>query len=590
MANVEAVLDLILARLDRFQATNDNLVSRIEKIENEKPKTPTPESVSTQKPTQSSNPEDNWNQHSNTPFHRPLGGLIGPRTERRQSSLFQLTEDELPVNPSSSITMSIQAYVVKEDEKVKFTTLSAILYGMERYTQYLKTQPEAKILHTRKSMAEFCTKDVLESIYLSEKSRSTELSEMLSHSHDLIGIPNPHLLNAAARLLRPKGKTELWDVLSYTVSKMRLPKLDEMRDANNEYSIRVEGYDKLLFKPMDQLTRTVCDAATFLYQGATVEDLARLPLLTWGKEKEPELFLQLVSLFEPYTKSIIKALGGMTLLTQTVKGLEELRIALNSFNALQAKRAKALSDTNAEFAPVKSISELTSMAAYRELRKKRQDEQSAVKSMEDETLAVLESNYASPAGRHVQADTSALDTSADFEYADTYSPPPDFNEGNLMLTKYQPPPPARDFCKGYFWNGRCEAGDSCLYKAGHNHVAVLSALEQRVRSMAKSATIGLDVLSDMVKKVKDNPQISSPPPPTPSNPKSNLPPPRTPLNQSRFMGGAAGGGAGNRQLYDPSRAGHAGARPTVRLLAGEVDSVDATSAEGVVPAALTDMD
>ena len=34
MANVEAVLDLILARLDRFQATNDNLVSRIEKIEN----------------------------------------------------------------------------------------------------------------------------------------------------------------------------------------------------------------------------------------------------------------------------------------------------------------------------------------------------------------------------------------------------------------------------------------------------------------------------------------------------------------------------------------------------------------------------
>jgi hypothetical protein len=572
-----SVLDSILAKLDQVVAASEQQRIRIEKLEkgnNEKPTTPEA-------------PENLWNQPTDTPFHQPKGPP-GARTVKRQSSLFTMTEDDLQESSTSTqvVTMSIPSYVVADNEKIKYVSLSAFLYGMERYTQYLKTTPEAKLSQTRKTMAEFCSKDVLEAIYLSEKSKSTELSISLSHSHDLIGISNGHLLNAAARFLRPKSRFEFFDVLSHTVAKIRLPKLPEMKDSENEYSLRVEGYDKLLFKAMDQLIRTVCDAAKFLYQGAQTDDLTRLPLLKWGKEKEPELFLVLVSLFEPYSKSIIRALGGMGVLQTTVKEVEELRLVLNDFNALQAKRSKTLSDTNAEFAPVKTLNELMSAVSYKEARNKRQESLTpVVKSIQGNEVVPEDSyNYSSPIGQHGHADGSTLDVSTDFEYGDTFSPPEEFEEANLMLAKYQPPEPLKDFCSAYFWRGTCEAGEACIHKAGHTRAAVMAALEKRVDSMVKSTSIGADMLMDMIKKVKDQPIQ---PPLTPSyHSRPNLPPPRTPLDQTRFKGGSTN--VGSRNPYDSNRSSHSHGKPTLRLIADEVDPAGAVSQGGAT--GLAEMD
>jgi len=570
--------DQIKTQLDANEKRNqENLTTILERVKKlEKP--------TTFSETETKDVEGDWNDHSDTPyFSRKIG--IGERTVRRQSSLFNLTEvDDLPAVPSG-VTMTMAAYVVPENEKVKFPTLPAVLYGMEKYKEYLKIQPEAKNASTRKPLAQFFSRDVLEEVFLSEKAKRTDLSLTMDHTHDLVGLPNDNFVNALARFLRPDNRSDLFDVIKHTVAKMQLPKIEEYRDGDNEYSLRVEGYDKKLFKPMDQVIRTVFDSAVFLYRAADAKELSRLPLQAWGKPKEPQLFLLLLDYFIPYEKSVIKALGGMETLIVAVKELEELRTALNGFNVRQAQRAKALAQANAEFQPVKSIDELRSAYTYKEIRKTR--ESKPVKGIEE--LSLIGSTVGSP--------LPLMDTS--LEYGDTFQPPEEFVEGNLILATYQPrvAEPAKDFCSSYFWRGECEAGDKCVYKAGHSQEAVSVALEKRIRSMVTSSTIGADMIVQMLKKVKDNPQPSSPSlQSTPSqysktyDPKSTTPPPKTPTNTTRFTGNVVGGGVPNtKALYDPSRSGNARGKPSVRLVVGDVDCSDVSSSE-VAPLGLAEMD
>jgi hypothetical protein len=250
-------------------------------------------------------------------------------------------------------------------------------------------------------------------------------------------------------------------------------------------------------------------------------------------------------------------------------------VVLNDFNALQAKRSKALSDTNADFAPVKSLNELMSAVSYKEARTRRQESSTPVVKSIQSTVVMPEDsyNYASPVGHHGYVDGTTLDVSTDFEYGDTFSPPEEFEQANLMIAKYHPPEPLKDFCSAYFWRGTCEAGEACIHKAGHTRAAVSAALEKRVDSMVKSASIGADMLMDMIKKVKDQPTQPSPP----YHSRPNIPPPRSPLDQTRFNSGAAGGGGvGSRNRYDPNRASNSYGKSSIRLITEEVSPTSAT--------------
>ena len=517
-----------------------------------------------------------WLKQSSTPFAPPRTS-IGDRTIRRQSSLFapanEVQTAEIPA--SSALHVSVPRYLIDPEIMLKKATVPGILYLMDIHEDYIKRQPEAKISSFKKNMAEFCSADVLKDIYAKEKSLATSLSLTLNRYQDLITTPDAHFLAACGRLLRPKSQSDFFSVLRKVTDKYSLPKVSSWKIGETDYAFKIEGYEGLMFKEMDRLIRMTFDAINFIYEEATIADLRRLPGIGWGTTKSPDALRLAMSCFEPYTNSLIKALGGQPYLDTNAKLPPELRDLLNLWNQKQVSLARNLQDQDAELLPVQSVKELEKQYML-DLERKKMD----ARKKEDTRRAhviVGEQEQWSPFD-------SPLQMAAEFEYSQVYPEDETLDASNLMYaTPYFPQatkPSAEsgysrectctNVCHNIFYRNKCDAGKDCIY--AHGAEAIALEVETYLRKLVASPSVGERMIHEVLAKIKN-----SPGPPLVAKPaigsSGNSPVPvRTPLAPGRS------GGRGGGQLYNPGGRGGGGRGNGGR---GDLRALDALESSGV---------
>jgi hypothetical protein len=589
---LETLLQTILENQEKYE-------KRLEQLE--KPTTTLPPQIAEEKQEKQSPvtndannvPQDTvndqeWLQQTNTPVATQRTNF-GQRTIRRLSSMFAPTNEIVStpdVTTASSLHVSVPRYSIDPETMLKKCTVPGIIYLMDLHEDYLKRQPEAKILSFRKKMAEFCSPPVLEEVFSNEKSLNTALSLTLNRYQDLMDreIPDEHFLAACARVLRPKSQQDFYNALRKVTEKYSLPKIKGWQSNETDYVFRIEKYESLLFKEMDKLIRITFDAIEFMYQDANSDDLRRLPDLGWGSRHSPDTLRLALACFEPYTNSLIKALGGQHYLDTNAKVPSELRNLLNLWNQKQVAAARKLQDEDADLVPMQSVKDLQKQYMLEAERKKEE-----IRKKDDYRRAHQIEGENWP-------ETPVQSTSApDFDHSQIFPDEEPLDESNLMYaTPYSarsttPAVSTADYrestytnvCHGVLYRNHCEQGKDCTY--GHDVESILLEVETCLRLLVASPSVGEKMIYDTLAKIKKSPGLpkSSKPMASPS------PTPfRTPLAPGRF----AGRGGGN--LYNPaSRTGGGrgyGSRGDVRVLDGSGSFGDDVSGVGsAAPESLT---
>ena len=521
-------------------------------------------------------------------FLPPLGGLIeedeedhyfgrrpppGPRTIRRQSSTFAPASESntLATPATSALHVSVPRFTVDPNTMLQKCTVPGILYAIDLHRDYLTRQPEAKIPVFRKGLAEFCSKAVLEEIFNKEKSLSTLLSTQLDRYQDLISVSDNHFIEACARLLRPKGQKEFFDVLKKVGSKHSLPKIVEWRITEDEYAFKIPRYEEVMFKQMDALIRFAVDTVEFVYLDAKEADLRRLPPSGWGTKDKPGVLRLMFSVFNPYTNSLVQALGGQKYLDTNASNTTEFREILNLWNQKQASLSIKLQDQDAELLPVKTVKELEKEFALESERKK-----AYRKVAETPRAHIIQ-----------ESQEERVLSTTDLDYSSHYTDDEDLDASNIMYATPQshhtPKPQSgvakvrectcTNVCHNVLYRNRCDLGKDCIYE--HGSAAILQEVETYLRQLVSSPSVGEQMVQEVLAKIKRNPGPPAPEvKPVPIVGNTSL---RTPLNPSRFVNNAGRGGG---RLYNPGGRGFAG-RGDVRLLDASDSSEADLSAEGL---------
>ena len=538
--------------------------------------------------------DQGWLHQTNTPI-APARTSFGDRTTRRLSSMFAPQPNLAPTNEvisapdlttTSSLHVSVPRYSIDPDSMLKKCTVPGIIYLMDMHEDYTKRQPEAKIHSFRKKMAEFCSPSVLEEVFSNEKSLNTALSLRLNRYQDLMDreIPDEHFLAACARVLRPRSQQDFFNALRKVTDKYSLPKIKGWQSNETDYVFRIEKYESLLFKEMDKLIRITFDAIEFMFQDANSDDLRRLPGLGWGTRHSPDTLRLALACFEPYTNSLIKALGGQPYLDTNAKVPSELRNLLNIWNQKQVAAARKLQDQDADLIPMQSVKDLEKQYMLELERKKeevrKKDDYRRVHMIEEGSWAetpVHSTTEQDIEHSQIFPDNETLDES-NLMYATPYSAKS--TKPALSTAEYREST-CTNVCHGILYRNKCEQGKDCIY--GHDADSILLEVETCLRLLVASPSVGERMIYDTLSKIKKNPGL-----PKSSVPMASAPPTpfRTPLAPGRFAGRSGG------SLYNPAvRSGGGrgyGGRGDVRVLDGSGPlGVDVSEEVSAAPESLT---
>jgi hypothetical protein len=427
-----------------------------------------------------------------TPLARRTSSLFDAAAFVRTPAPTAPADPSTPVSAAASnndrnVNVLVTAERLPEDQKMKKYSLAAILKFKKTWEIMSANSPKPI------RFQELFSSQVLEQIWLKECELNTEFSRTnKSNLLGLVELDHAMLMEILARGLRPDSYTKYCELMDSCTPPIKVEPTRKLADT---------GYEKTLYGAIQNVLEAAQDVDKFVRHKATASELALIPRLAWGSEKDTDglgafaiVMAQLGRFQKPFSSQLKREK------VNACKDMEEF-IALASAKNYELSSASKLEYIRQQgLEPKPTLDHLSSKAeekskaqnartSDREQIPRTRDTRRNLFAVQDELNPSVEDDNDSTESRaKVHPDANEIDVNPDEMYFIKSSSDP----------SYKAKPPERVQPCYQFFRGNCTAGSSCAYS--HDRDVLIAYGEQRLSELVNSPYVTPQAMAEALKR------------------------------------------------------------------------------------------